>query len=408
VIVSQSPVAVGPPRNPLLLPQIGDPLLAQVLERPSRGLAEATRPNFVQNPRSPVQWTGADFDKMEDSREPLLEWPSVLSQFNAEAFLRDGACILERVMTPAAIEAWSEALLQGQQCNDRLISGDWTQIDWAGLGRTPPNTAVTKADREKALGGSQTMPQSDDEAGVQTLRQHSVFAEYFSAGHVGFLMNVMTHPQMLDLQRLCLKAETVYFDHNQLLTRAPGYAGGAWHSHKIGAGNDDGVTVADLDAYRRQPNINLTLCYPQGFSADADGGLKLVSGSHLFRDPAGCRAPDDDALRAGWLKDRRHPVTGRALEIEHLALPPGSIVCCLSHAAHAVAPKAQDRSTRWCSLFCYRKADEENGIVQPPHAVPPVWSLKAQRGELPATLTQLVQHSFDRELTGGRVGTFDQ
>ena len=86
--MSQSPVAVGPPRNPLLLPQIGDPLLAQVLERPSRGLAEATRPNFVQNPRSPVQWTRADFDKMEDSREPLLEWPSVLSQLNAEALKR--------------------------------------------------------------------------------------------------------------------------------------------------------------------------------------------------------------------------------------------------------------------------------------------------------------------------------
>jgi hypothetical protein len=200
----------------------------------------------------------------------------------------------------------------------------------------------------------------------------------------------------------------VYFDHNQLLSRAPGYGGGRWHSHKIGAGHDDGVVVDDLEVYRRQPNINLTLCYPQGFSADEDGGLKLVAGSHLFRDPTGCRADDDAALRAGWMQGQQHPVTGKPLEIEHLDLAPGSIVCCLSHAAHAVSPKALERATRWCSLFCYRKTDEDSGIVQPPQAVPPVWALKAQRGELPATLTQLLQHSFDRQLTGGRVGIFDE
>ncbi|SVE41379.1 uncharacterized protein METZ01_LOCUS494233, partial [marine metagenome] len=30
-----------------------------------------------------------------------------------------------------------------------------------------------------------------------------------------------------------------------------------------------------VEEYRRQPNINLTLCYPQGFSADEDGGATL-------------------------------------------------------------------------------------------------------------------------------------
>jgi hypothetical protein len=34
--------------------------------------------------------------------------------------------------------------------------------------------------------------------------------------------------------------------------------------------------------------------------------------------------------------------------------------------------------------------------------------LKAQRGELPTTLTQLLQHSFDRQLTGGRLGSYDE
>ena len=41
-------------------------------------------------------------------------------------------------------------------------------------------------------------------------------------------------------------------------------------------------------------------------------------------------------------------------------------------------------------------------VVQPPHAVPPLWALKAQRGELPPVLTKLMRPSFDRALTGGR------
>ena len=104
-----------------------------------------------------------------------------------------------------------------------------------------------------------------------TLRHHSVFAEYFPAGHVPYLMNVLTHPQMLALQRLCLESEDIYFDHNQLLTRAPSYDGGGWHCHRIGAGHDEGP--ADIDAYRLQPNSNLNICYPQGFAA-AKAGLQ--------------------------------------------------------------------------------------------------------------------------------------
>ena len=390
-----------PPKNPLLLPRSDDPLMAKALEGPTAELARATRPDFMQNPGSPVEWSRLDFARMEAAREDFLNWQAVIGQFDAEIFLRDGYAVLRGVMTPAAVDAWTAALQRGQELNDRLLAADWGAVDWEQLGRRPPTATVDPQDIRAALGGSQLVPQGDDESGVKTLRQNSVFAEYFSVGHVAYLMNLLTHPQMLDLQRLCLGSNTVYFDHNQLLTRAPGYAGGGWHSHQIGSGCDNAEPVG-LEEYRRQPNINLTLCYPQGFSADEDGGLKLVRGSHLSRDPAGCRAPDDEALREGWMRDREHPVTGRLFEIERLALPPGSIVCCLSHAAHAVAPKAQERSTRWCSLFCYRKVDEVSGIAQPPHAVPPVWALKAQRGELPDALTQLLRPSFDRQLTAGR------
>ena len=79
------------------------------------------------------------------------------------------------------------------------------------------------------------------------------------------------------------------------------------------------------------------------------------------------------------------------------------MVCCLSHAAHGVAAKAAYRKTRWCSLHCYKKADDKTGDVQPPSAVPPLWALKAQRGELPDVLSELLRPSFDRTLTGGRV-----
>ena len=76
-------------------------------------------------------------------------------------------------------------------------------------------------------------------------------------------------------------------------------------------------------------------------------------------------------------------------------------MCCLSHAAHAVSPKAVDKETRWATLYCYKKADERTGLVLPSHAVPPVWAVKAQRGELPKVLTELFRPSYDRELTQG-------
>ena len=232
------------------------------------------------------------------------------------------------LFTPNAVEAWTEALKYGQQLNDRLLTSDWTQIDWRGLGRMPPTKSLTSDEIKNALGGSQRVPQSDDEACVKTLRRHSVFAEYFPAGHVPFLMNVLTHPQMLQLQRMCLGSDEIYFDHNQLLTRLPGYPGGAWHSHRIGGGADN-CGVASLSEYQAQPNFNLTLCYPQGFEAGDDGGLKIIRGSHLFRDPAGCRAADDEEMQGGWLAARVHPTTSEPRQIEYRSPPPGTIVCCL-------------------------------------------------------------------------------
>ena len=217
-------------KNPLLHnPAEIDAALAGVLEGPTDELARATRPAFLANDRSPVEWSGEDWDRMAAERRDLLDMASVSAQFDAEAFLLDGYAVFREVMTLDAIDEWIAALRRGQQLNDALLRADWNLIDW----------------------------------------------------------------------------------HDLVVTSEP-------------------------------------------------------------------------------------------LKIDHLALPPGSIVYCLSHAAHGVAPKAPGRQTRWCSLHCYRKADDTTGHVQPPSAVPPVWAMKAQRGELPSDLAKLLRHSHDRDLTGGR------
>ena len=385
--------------NSLLEPELPEPI-AGLLTLPTQTLARATRPACLTKQRSPVEWGQADWAPFAADRADIFDWDAVAAQFDRKTYWRDGYAVLKGVMTPQTIDTWTAALQQGQRRNDALLESDWNDIDWPGLGRQPPAQQLSLDDIRRARGNSQKAPQKDDEAGVLTLRHHSVFAEYFPAGHVPYLMNVLTHPQMLALQQLCLGSEDIYFDHNQLLTRAPGYDGGGWHCHRIGAGHDEGP--ADIDAYRLQPNSNLTICYPQGFAATNDGGLKLIRGSHLFRDAAHCRGATDEEIGAGWLQDKVHPVTGRPLAIEYLDLPPGSVVCCLSHAAHGVSPKGSDRPPRWSSLYCYKTTDKRSGVVQPAHGIPLVWALKAQRGELPDVLAELFRPSYDRALTGGR------
>ena len=80
-------------------------------------------------------------------------------------------------------------------------------------------------------------------------------------------------------------------------------------------------------------------------------------------------------------------MTGEPLRVVAPALSPGSLVCVLSHGAHGVAPKAEGASTRWCSLFCYRKEDPR--VPPPLIGVPPRWVRKAQEcAQTPRLLTQ--------------------
>ena len=86
---------------------------------------------------------------------------------------------------------------------------------------------------------------------------------------------------------------------------------------------------------------------------------------------------------------------GAAQELE-----PGSLVVCATHTAHRVEPTAEWRPHRLAYAHFMKKADEETGYVTPPSTLPPVWSLRARRGELPAALCELLQNGHDRELTG--------
>ena len=70
-------------------------------------------------------------------------------------------------------------------------------------------------------------------------------------------------------------------------------------------------------------------------------------------------------------------MTGEPLQITELELPPGSMVSCLTHAPHAVSPKASESGTRYCTLFYYAAADSEG--VQPASDARETWSLPAER-----------------------------
>lgn len=86
---------------------------------------------------------------------------------------------------------------------------------------------------------------------------------------------------------------------------------------------------------------------------------------------------------------------------EQLVLPPGSLVCCCGHAAHMISPK--NVGYRLAASHFYKKKSELTGFVQPADDLPPVWAIKAARGELPSAWAALFANGVDTTLTGGRV-----
>lgn len=174
---------------------------------------------------------------------------------------------------------------------------------------------------------------------IQALAQEKgVTAHHYAAEQDAYLASLLAHPQLLALARAALGPE-IRFDHCVSLIRPGGDGGCAWHSH---------------DYAEDRPDLGFVriFFYVNGFAAD-DGGLKVVPGSHLFRDPA-IAAKDDRALRRGWMKGRTNPRTGEPLVIETMDAPEGSVVLMWTHAAHAVTPRKPGSPTRWTVVFAYR------------------------------------------------------
>ena len=145
------------------------------------------------------------------------------------------------------------------------------------------------------------------------------------------------------------------------------------------------------------------LIYPAGLSEAEGGNINIIRGSHLFRDVTGLRAPPGtagvEALETGWLNGRLHPLTGKRMRCEQLVLPPGSIVCCITHAAHAVSPQLQGH--RLAYSFFFKKCSDQTGMTSAPFALPACLALDAAEGRLPVALTEVLRNSFDPQLTGG-------
>lgn len=167
----------------------------------------------------------------------------------------------------------------------------------------------------------------------------------FSAEYDTYLESLIGHPQMLKLAREVLGDE-IRYDHCVSLNRPGGNGGIGWHSH--GYSEDD----------PRYGFVRIFF-YVNGFEAD-DGGLKVVPGSHLYRDPK-IHGATDSVLREGWLAGKTHPETGKPLEIEELSVPTGTVVLMWTHAAHAVNPRKPDSDTRWTVVYAYRNPGKDAG-----------------------------------------------
>eukprot|EP01046_Picozoa_sp_COSAG06_P048471 COSAG06_NODE_7254_length_2568_cov_2.847712_1_plen_541_part_00 len=423
-------------------------------------LSAAMYPPEMRHQRAemPCLWTPEEWARAEaqNRAEPILDATALETQMAAQdgAYARDGYLVLREVMTPEAQAQFVRSMQRCQELNDRLLRCDWASgIDWAGLGwrgATLPRP-LSEESIARATGGGQMLNPQQEENGVRLLRQHCVLPEYFPPAHDGFLMRCFFHDDLLNLHRRCLGTEHIYCasgppapvcvsvclcvpvppghvlacvahaqrvrrcgvsdDNAQSNNKSAGYGGGGWHVHGTGtAGSglfgevcDNAGVCEDTTEYAAQPCVNIMLVYPMGLS-EADGGnINIIRGSHLFRDVSGLRAPPGRAgaeeLTAGWLKGRRHPLTGESMRCEKLVLPPGSIVCCNTHAAHGVSP--QLRGERLAYSFFFKKRSDRTGMTGAPFALPPCLALDAAEGRLPVSLTEVLRNAFDPRLTGG-------
>ena len=188
-----------------------------------------------------------------------------------------------------------------------------------------------------SLARIQELHEAHDEPETSPQRYVAEYDEYMAS--------LIGHRQMLTLARTFL-GPVIRYDHCVGLNRRGGNEGSNWHSH----------AYAD-----ERPELGFirVFFYVNGFEKD-DANLKVVPGSHLYRDRS-IHAESDKELCSGWLKGKAHPLTGEPLELVPLEVPPGTVIIMWTHAAHGVTARRPDSVTRWCVVYAYRNPGEPSG-----------------------------------------------
>jgi hypothetical protein len=309
-----------------------------LLRIPTAELAPATVPEVCRSRRGtpPALWSVQDWQRLVERQqhEPLFDMDAVRAQYAAQSFRDDGYCVFRGIMTEETRRQWTQAMIDLHALNDQMISSDWrSAVDWRTLRVRPPLSVHTPEQKAAALGGAQRLTPMNDDNGGFAMRLHGVLPEYFPPAHIGYLMFVLFHPQLLDLHRLVLESDEVYYATAQSNCKRPGDPGARWHSHG-GMPSFNDCRLRTPAEYIAEGCMNLMLVYPAGFPRVQDGGqLSIIRGAHLYCDTAAespaalsgaGSAVNDAAMEGGWMKAKLHPVTGTPLRVERLDLPPVS------------------------------------------------------------------------------------
>ena len=364
--------------------------------------------------------------------------------FDDGSWERDGFLVLPDVLTDAARELWLGSLQRLQRISDTIVcETPWSDPEaWAPLGLVPTRSPLSDPEKARLCGGCEIAGPDDGlfpmgydalpfenklDAPVECgegVQWQGFFPNEFPLAYDDFLMHVACHhPQFLALQRRLLTPpehlqpsdslplRPMRLDHTLLLNRKGGSEGRRWHAHEFDGRDSPKLNQPDepfVDAAAMVQGARLmlsrTLCYPAGIEESHGGLLGLIPGAPLYRDPFCCcgnRTAWDDDMRKGWLKDKRHQVTGEPLEIVNHALPPGSLTCFPHHMPHSVTPREPDAPTRWAQLLTYRTIDTSElvpaGYGQAASDTSWDWSVLASRhGVIDAEATTMLSWDFDR------------
>ena len=81
-------------------------------------------------------------------------------------------------MTPETQRQWTQAMMELQDLNDRLVLSDWrTAVDWRTLRVKPPTSFHTAEEKQSAVGGAQRLKPMNDDNGGFAMRLHGILPE---------------------------------------------------------------------------------------------------------------------------------------------------------------------------------------------------------------------------------------